>query len=226
MKLAIKNKRILITAGPTWVPIDPVRVISNIASGETGILLAQELNKQGARVTLVLGPVGYVDIDRNIELIRFRFFDELRDIILKEIRAEKYDILIHTAAVSDYKPLFASKKIKSGIKGLKLVLEPTPKIINFIKKVNPDIFLVGFKFEPGVTKKVLLDQAKRLMFCSGADLVVANSLIGNSYRAYIVSKQQISGCWNNKKQLIKNLIKVIVSCNIKITNHQIPMTKQ
>ncbi|MBU1999188.1 MAG: phosphopantothenoylcysteine decarboxylase, partial [Candidatus Omnitrophica bacterium] len=68
----LKNKKILITAGPTWVPVDDVRVISNSASGETGILLAKRLSGQGAKVTLLLGPIGNYNPDKKIKLVLFR----------------------------------------------------------------------------------------------------------------------------------------------------------
>ena len=71
--MVLKNKNILITAGPTWVPIDRVRVISNIATGKTGILLAKSANKLGAKVTLVLGPVGEVGLEKEINVKRFYF---------------------------------------------------------------------------------------------------------------------------------------------------------
>lgn len=73
-----KNRRILITAGPTWVPIDNVRVIGNIATGQTGILLSNKLRKLGAKVTLVLGPVTDKNIDKGVEIIQFTFSKNLR----------------------------------------------------------------------------------------------------------------------------------------------------
>ena len=80
----LKKKRVLITAGPTWVPVDSVRVISNTASGETGILLARQLRRIGAKPTLILGPGHDCCIDKNLNLKRFRFFDELKKIITRE----------------------------------------------------------------------------------------------------------------------------------------------
>ncbi|MBU1870388.1 MAG: phosphopantothenoylcysteine decarboxylase, partial [Candidatus Omnitrophica bacterium] len=178
----LKNKRILITAGPTWVAIDSVRVISNTATGETGILLAEEFSRLGAKVTLVLGPIGRICLSKNIRLINFRFFDELKDIIVKELRSHRYDAMIHSAAVSDYAPqkLYRTK-IGSGLKKLALSLKSTPKIIDLIKQIRPDIFLVGFKFEPQSGKQRLIKEAKDLILSSGADLVVANTLQRNKY---------------------------------------------
>ncbi len=206
----LKNKKVLITAGPTWVPIDNVRVISNIATGETGILLAEELTKLGAKVTLVLGPVGNHSLSKNIQVILFNFFDELSRIIKKEITILNYDVVIHTAAVSDYKPTIKyNKKIESGIKGLKIALKPTPKIIECIKKIRPGVLLVGFKFAPNEGVKALFNGARKLIARSKLDLAVANTIYGNKYKAYILNRQKVSGPFINKKSLVKNLVKEI-----------------
>ena len=208
----LKDKRILITAGPTWVPIDNVRVISNVATGETGVLLAHDLIKKGANVTLVLGPVVNNRISRKIRVIPFRFFDELNRIIRKEITAVKYDAVIHTAAVSDYEPaVLCDKKIKSGIKGLRIVLKPTPKIIDCIKKMQPDVLLVGFKFEPNEGIKVLFNEARRLIKRSKLDLAVANTVRSHKYKAYILNKNKALGPFLDKNRLVRSLVKEIDS---------------
>lgn len=206
----LKNKKVLITAGPTWVPIDSVRVISNIATGETGILLAKELTKQGSRVTLVLGPIAFNNAGKNIRVIRFSFFDQLKRIITEEITARKYDIVIHTAAVSDYKPAIKYyKKIKSGINNLKIILKPAPKIIDCIKKIRPGVFLVGFKFEPDTGIKKLFNQARKLMQRSKLDLTVANTISANKYKAYVLSKHKGLGPFLDKSSLVRSLVKEI-----------------
>ncbi len=142
----LKNKKILITAGPSWVPIDRVRVISNIATGETGIILAERLLKEGARVTLLLGPQGTCCLDKRIKLRAYRFFDELKGLLSGELKLKKYDMVIHTAAVSDYRPLKQySGKVKSGIKHWRLDLVPTEKIIDMIKKIL-ELYILIFSF--------------------------------------------------------------------------------
>lgn len=205
-----KKKKILITAGPTWVSIDRVRVISNIASGETGITLAGKFSRLGAKVTLLLGPVEACCPDSRINLKRFKFFDELKNIIVSEIRDKKYDIVIHSAAVSDYMPVKKySNKVSSNIKKWSLDLIQTQKIIDLIKKINNKVFLVGFKFEPGKNKKRLINCARRIMKRSRFDLAVANSIEGSQYRAYIVNLDRIYGPFRNRELLTDNLIRVI-----------------
>ena len=95
-----KNKHILITAGPTWVPIDSVRVISNIATGQTGISLANQFSSLGAKVTLLLGPqANSIQINNDIKVINFKFFDELKQLLAKELKSKQLDLIIHSAAV-------------------------------------------------------------------------------------------------------------------------------
>ena len=205
---ALRNKKILITAGPTWVPIDTVRVISNSATGETGMLLAREARKQGGRVTVLLGPVtGCNQVGKTINLIRFRYFDELSMKLKSELKKRVYDAVIHSAAVSDYKPgTTTHKKIGSGINKLSIPLVPTNKLIDSIKNYDPKTLLVGFKFDPRAEKKKLLELAKILMKRSGADLIVANSAPKKRYLAYIVEKEKIRGPFFSKAKMAKELI--------------------
>ncbi len=208
MSSSLKGKRILITAGPTWVAIDKVRVISNTATGENGIILAEELIKRGALITLLLGPVNTRELSKKIKLIRFTFFDQLKNTVIKELKGEKYDCLVHSAAVSDYKPeKILEKKVSSGATSWQIKLIPTPKIINLIKKTVPGIFLVGFKFEPGVSKNNLLKEAKLLQRKTDANLIVANTLNkSNQYRAYIIDSKKTLGSFASKKSLCLGLV--------------------
>lgn len=202
-----KNKRVLITAGPTWVPIDSVRAIGNIATGKTGILLAEELKNLGAKVTLLLGPVGSCCLDKKIKLVRFRFFDELENLIVKELKTKKYNIIIHSAAVSDYKPSRVYPgKMKSGIKDWKINLVPTKKIVDLIKSIDNSIFTVGFKFEPEAAKTKLIKESRKLLKRKSCDLVVANTLSKGRYMAHIVKDGRYQGPIFDKKRLVKKLM--------------------
>lgn len=189
------------------MPIDKVRVISNIATGETGILLAEKLHKLGAKVTLLLGPVESCCLNKKIRLLRFKFFDELKNTLKKELRFKKYDVVIHSAAVSDYRPVKTySQKVKSGIKNWKLNLVPTEKIIDLIRKINKNLFLIGFKFEPEADKNTLIKRAQGLFVRSKVDLAVANMIKDSRYVAYILNGKQVLGPLFNKERLVKKLI--------------------
>lgn len=208
----LKNKRILITAGPTWVPIDGVRVISNTASGETGLLLAKNLSKFGAKVTLMLGPVPGKAVlpDKSIKIIRYKFFDEFSSGLFEELKNKRYDAVIQSAAVADYglkRP--ARHKISSGLKKLTLNLYALPKIIDSIKKADPRLKVIAFKFETSGSRQNLLKQAKRLMQRSNSDLIVANTCASNKYKAYLIDKASIKGPVTSKPVLVVQLSKRI-----------------
>jgi phosphopantothenoylcysteine synthetase/decarboxylase len=207
--MPLKNKRILITAGPTWVALDPVRVISNTASGETGRLLAQSCARQGARVTLLIGPGEEPGACKGVKIIRFKFFDDLKK-ILKDELLQQYDAIVHSAAVSDYKPAqMAHSKIKSSVRSWTCRLVRTPKLIERLKKVAPNSFAVGFKFDPRTTQNTLIKAAQELMQTSNLDAVVANTIMNGKYQAYIVTPAEISRAIGSKADLVNKLAKLL-----------------
>lgn len=209
--MSLKNKRVLITAGPTCAAIDDVRVISNTATGETGKLLAKKLVDIGAKVTLLINSENSCCLNKKIKIITFRFFESLRESIFRELASKKYDIFIHSAAVSDYLPSKPVKgKISSNKNTLRLDFIPAPKIINRIKKADSGIFMVGFKYVPDTKKTALLGDAKKLMNISRSDIVIANTIDKNGYRAYILGRHRsISGPLKNKSQMTDKLISII-----------------
>ncbi|OQX87992.1 MAG: hypothetical protein B6D55_01515 [Candidatus Omnitrophica bacterium 4484_70.2] len=180
---------ILVTAGPTWVKIDEIRVITNIFTGRSGLFIAEEFKKRGYEVTLVINPHCIEKLPSQIEVIPFQYFDELARKIKNELRRKRYDIIIHSAAVSDYKPIRKfNYKISSKRKQLILKLVPTEKIIKTIRERAKSSFLVQFKLE--ITRKKLLEKAYRSLKENGSDLVVANAWedLKSGYRAFIVDK--------------------------------------
>ncbi len=180
---------ILVTAGPTWVKIDEIRIITNIFTGRSGLFIAEEFKKRGYEVTLVINPHCIEKLPSQIEVIPFQYFDELARKIKNELRRKRYDIIIHSAAVSDYKPIRKfNYKISSKRKQLILKLVPTEKIIKTIRERAKSSFLVQFKLE--ITRKKLLEKAYRSLKENGSDLVVANAWedLKSGYRAFIVDK--------------------------------------
>ena len=137
---SLKGKRILITYGPTWVALDEMRIISNRSSGELGKTLARDLAKTGARVTVLEGPIADPLVLTQVKILKYKFFDELMGLLKKELK-KKFAIVIHAAAVSDYRLRRVYKsKISSSLKRLDLQLVPTPKMIDMIKKFLPNLF--------------------------------------------------------------------------------------
>ena len=199
--MSLQGKKILITAGPTWVPIDSVRVISNISTGETGRLLAKEVAARGARVNLLLGPCAQHGLNNSISITRFSFFNELKNILSAKLRDNKYDIIIHTAAISDFKPKhkLTGKLISQKVHNLKLV--PTQKLVNQIHRFARGTKLVMFKLETSVADRTLIQRAKRAARKVNADLVVANRL--KPYRAFIIERGGKQILVKNKQQLAK-----------------------
>lgn len=166
--------------------------------------------KKGAKVTLILGPVGNCCMDKAVKVIRFSFFNELNYLLRNELKNKRYDIVIHSAAVSDYRPTRERKnKLNSRNKKLILTLKQTPKIIDYLRKESPSSFLIGFKFEPQAAKRALIKQARFLIRRTHLDLVVANSRIKNNYAAYLVNAKDKYGPFLKKEELTKSLIGLI-----------------
>jgi len=205
----LHKKRILMTAGPTVEYIDPVRVITNLSTGRTGVLLASELVFAGAKVTLVYGP-GTATPPSGAKVIPVKTTKEMFDAVKKEMK-KKFDVVILAAAASDYTVQNYSKsKIKSSKKSLVIKLNQAPKIIDYIKKWQKDVFLVGFKAETNLSKKKLEESARKKMKESKADLIIAND-IGTKYQKnpdfneiiLVNSKKTISSGWKRKEKLVK-----------------------
>lgn len=187
-----------------------MRIISNLSSGTLGQMIARDFANAGAKVTLLEGPVTTPLKSKTITILKFIFFDEFIALIKKELR-KKYDICIHAAAVSDYKIKRPRKtKVSSQLKTLVLELVPTKKIINDIKRLNNKLFLVGFKLESKITK-ASAKQRSQILFQKGkCDLVVANSVHGQKYSAYILDKQNTFFAHKrSRKQLSKALVDIV-----------------
>lgn len=170
--LKFKGKNVLITTGPTYEPIDPVRFIGNHSSGKMGYAIAGHLANAGAKVKLVSGPVNISLPNGNINKIDVNTADEMYSVVQKHAR--DYDIAILVAAVSDFKPARAAHmKIKSSIGQLQLDLVQTPDIAAFLGgvKKNKQV-LVGFALETDKEIENATEKLKKKNF----DLVVMNSL--------------------------------------------------
>ena len=212
----LKNKKVLMTAGPTIEYIDPIRVITNQSSGKTGVLLASELISSGAKVTLVYGP-GIEKTPRGAKIIKISTSKEMFDVVKKEMSKE-FDIVIMAAAISDYTPENPSKnKIKSTKNKIKISLKKAPKIIDQIKKYQKNVFLVGFKAETNLSKNELITLSRKKMNESAADMIVANDIGSIRYKKnsesnevlVIDSHKVISSGWVKKEKIAKFIRKEI-----------------
>lgn len=168
----LKNKQILVTAGGTMEPIDDVRVLTNRASGKMGASLADAAFIRGANVLLVRSSSSVKPRYTLPEHI-FETADDLEKILAKKVPSA--DILIHTAAVSDFTVKKISGKVSSK-SSHSIMLTPDKKIVDSLKHINPKLFLVAFKAEAGCTDTQLINAAKQKLQESHADMVVANHI--------------------------------------------------
>lgn len=212
MEKILKDKKILITAGPVWVPIDRVRIITSIFGGALGVIMAKKAAEMGADVFLIMGP-GRARIEggKNLEVIKFKYFDELFNLMKKEISSKKYDIVIHSAAVPDYVPeKIFSGKIKSGKKNLVVKMKSTIKIVDCIKKWDSSAILVKFKLEVKKPERELKKVAQKSMARSKADIIVVNDLLKmtkNKHLAFIIDNER-SKKVSTKDNLAGELLKI------------------
>ena len=169
--LPLRGKRILVTAGPTYEAIDPVRYISNHSSGKMGYEIAKKAAELGAKVFLVSGPTNQEISNRSIDLIKVITSEEMHKEVVKCFN--DVDILIMAAAVSDFKPKdFSNKKIKKGNIKPKIELENTKDILLELGKLKKNQFLVGFALE---NENEIENSMKKLKE-KNLDLIVLNSL--------------------------------------------------
>ncbi len=201
----LEGKRVLVTAGATREYIDPIRYITNASSGKMGVAIAEEADFRGAEVTLIRtkGSVpSFVENQIEVETV-----EEMLEAIESELKAKRYDVVVLAAAVSDFRVRNrAGVKIKSG-KALTLELEPTPKIIDIVKALQPDVFLVGFKAETSEEK--LVEEARKQIARAGSDLVVANTLKAfgsDENEVLLVSRESVKRLPKmNKRELAERL---------------------
>ena len=176
----LRGRRILLTAGPTLERIDPVRAVTNMSSGKTGVLLAAELVLDGCEVTMIYGP-GRERPPAGAKVINVTSVSEMMEATMREA-GNGYDIIVMAAAAADYSPIeYNRSKIDSSTDNLELKLSKTPKIIDRIKEVGGGALLVGFKAEVNVSEDYLIESAQQKMAEAGADMVVAND-VGDGYQ--------------------------------------------
>ena len=169
--LPLNNLNFLITAGPTHEKIDPVRYIGNSSSGKMGYSLAKKANELGANVTLVVGPTNLSMDLSNIQSIRVQDSEEMFNETIKYFKNS--DVIICSAAISDFKPVQAVKNKIKKEKGLESIkLEPTKDILLELGKIKTSQFLVGFALE---TDNVIRN-AKNKLKSKNLDAIVVNKI--------------------------------------------------
>ncbi|MDC8004970.1 bifunctional phosphopantothenoylcysteine decarboxylase/phosphopantothenate--cysteine ligase CoaBC [Aureisphaera galaxeae] len=170
-QLPLKGKKIVITAGPTYEAIDPVRFIGNHSSGKMGYAIAEKASELGAEVVLVSGPTSLQLQAPNVSIVRVTSAQEMYDAV--HLYYPHCHTAILSAAVADYRPKnVASEKIKKKEGEMTIELEKTQDILASLGKIKDKQFLVGFALET----QNELDNAKTKLEKKNLDLIVLNSL--------------------------------------------------
>jgi phosphopantothenoylcysteine decarboxylase/phosphopantothenate--cysteine ligase len=191
----LRDKKVLVTAGPTYEAIDPVRFIGNHSSGKMGYALANEFVERGADVTLISGPItGNLHSNKKINVFNTTSAEEMYTACINR----QYDIAVMAAAVADYTPVTAAgKKIKKGADEITLQLKKTPDILAQLgkQKKNGQI-LVGFALETDNEKQ----NAIRKLREKNADMIVLNSL-SDEGAGFKVDTNRITIFTNNGREM-------------------------
>jgi phosphopantothenoylcysteine decarboxylase/phosphopantothenate--cysteine ligase len=164
----LEGETVLVTAGPTQEPLDPVRFVSNRSSGKMGYALADAAVSRGARVILVSGPV-HLPAPRNVILVKVNTAREMYQAVMQHL--PETHIIIKSAAVADYHLAnVPTQKVKKTATRFSLELEPTPDILAEVGKKKGDRLLIGFAAET----QNLIEEARRKLASKNCDMVVAN----------------------------------------------------
>ncbi len=207
----LDGKNVLITAGPTREPIDPVRYISNRSTGRMGYALAQAAHRAGAAVTLVSGPVN-LDAPSSVERISVSSAIEMRDAVIE--RVAKFDIFIACAAVSDYRvEQVATQKIKKTTQKIKLELIPNPDIVSEVTRLKSKPFTLGFAAETEKLEQHAVEKLQRKKL----DMIAANRVAAEQ-TGFESDTNELNVIWadgqrllslNDKNEIAKQLIDLV-----------------
>jgi phosphopantothenoylcysteine synthetase/decarboxylase len=215
----LKDRKVLVTSGPTQAEIDRVRYITNKSTGKLGAKIASEFLRQGAQVTFIYGQGSELpQIKKNrLKVIKIRTVPEFIQIIKQELSVSQYDIVIQAMAVLDYIPKHpSSKKFRSQRKVWTIKLIRTPKVIKIIRELLPKAFLVSFKLEVGKEEKELIKTAYRSLKENKVELVVANDLDEiekGRHTGYIINKEgRVIKKAIGKDKIAQELVSAINAC--------------
>ncbi len=171
------GRRVLVTAGRTVEYLDPIRVITNNSTGKMGMALATAALEAGAEVTVIYGK-GSATAPPRARVVRVETAEQMHAAVREQLAAPGYDVVIAAAAVGDWRPVAGAKEKISTHDRDRLVieLEPTPKIIDGIRREFPDVFLVAFRAQHDLSRDDLLADARRRAKKADADLIAVNDV--------------------------------------------------
>ena len=181
----LEGEHVVVTAGPTEEPLDPVRFISNRSSGKMGYALAQAAAARGATVVLVSGPVSLPQ-PFGVTVVRVRTASEMRSAVLDHL--EEASVIVKAAAVADYRVAnVAPQKLKKTAMRLSLELDPTPDILAEVGQRKGDRLLIGFAAET----ENLVAESRRKMESKNCDMVVGN-IVGRDGTGFEADQNEVT----------------------------------
>ena len=210
---SLSNKSVLITAGPTQEPIDPVRYVTNRSSGKMGYALAEAAVEAGAQVTLVSGPVN-IKPPASCNLVPVETAQEMYDAVMHHVRGK--DVYIGTAAVADYSPskVESSKiKKKGNNEALVLKMKENQDILKTVSDMKDRPYMVGFAAET----EDLLKNARKKLEKKKIDLIIANDVSDKSIGfdseenevTLITNSEEVLLDRSSKKKIAKRIVEFI-----------------
>ena len=204
----LKGKKVLISAGPTIAPIDPVRYITNRSTGKMGYAIAEEARDRGAEVILVSGPTN-LNPPKDVKIINIKTNEEMKNEIFDNF--EWADIVIKSAAVADYKPKEYSKdKIKKGEGDFNLCLTRDNDILKSLGDMKTHQVLVGFAAE----SNDVLENAEKKLKNKNLDFIVANDITSSDTGFGSEDNKVVILSKNNEKLELEKMSKKEVASNI------------
>ena len=205
-------KKVVVTAGPTMVPIDPVRILTNRSSGKMGYSIAEEARDRGAEVVLISGPTS-LRKPNGIKVIDIKTNEDMFNAIKNEFKDA--DIVIKSAAVADYKAKnYSNEKIKKTGDDLNLIFERDRDILKTLGDMKENQILVGFAAESSNLK----ENAKGKLERKNLDYIVANDIskpetgfASDENKVTIISKsgEEVSLEKMSKREVAKNIFDII-----------------
>lgn len=169
----MEGMRVLVTAGPTVEPIDPIKLITNRSSGKMGVAVARVAASRGAEVALIYGP-GTEAPPSNVKVVRVQTTREMCEAFKRELKSPR-DIIVSTAAAQDFAIERPAERKLRHFESPILKLVPAPRVLDEVRKLAPNAFVVGFKAEFNVSDEELLAAAREKLD-EGLDMVVANDV--------------------------------------------------
>lgn len=212
-KKDLLNKNVIVTAGPTIAPIDPVRFITNRSTGKMGYAIAKEARNRGANVTLISGPTS-IEKPKNINVINISTNEEMKDAVISLF--DNADIVIKSAAVADYKPKnYSAQKIKKGDNELCIEFARDSDILMELGNRKEKQILVGFAAESQNLKENAMSKLKRkkLNYIVANDITASDTgFASEDNKVIILSKdgEEIHLDKMSKEKIASNLFDIIL----------------